>query len=267
MKRLVVVAVLLCGVIVPAAQAAPSMSIDQVVAPSGPAPDLLPSSPTTWHVGLSGIDAWDYADCSSTAHYQPLATIPGDDEYYVRQGTDVAPNWGSWSFKTDDTPVEFVRNPGGGETLTYLPLARIDGSCDLTRTVYVGRRYYRRGQNLYRNGSATSQRGGCPTHRYADGELMIDCRHSRTSGYLTWSFKLRPSDRDRGAIVSSSSTRPTMGHRRVWQLRLWNTVFVTEKVSPGVVATVEGVGLHVSRVYSRKVYRHDRKTLSATWPA
>ena len=99
-----------------AATPAPSMSIDKVVAPtsvSGPN-DAPTVPPTTWHVGLSGIGAWNWSACSSTAYYTD--TSYGDTR---ADGKDATPNgpWNSWSF-TAKTPGSwtFVPDPDTGDT-------------------------------------------------------------------------------------------------------------------------------------------------------
>jgi hypothetical protein len=44
-------------------------------------------------------------------------------------------------------------------------------------------------------------------------------------------------------------------------------VVLTETVSPGTMITVNHVEVNLSRRYSRKVYRDQSKTLSASWHA
>jgi hypothetical protein len=95
MKRSITVAVLLVGLLVPAAaQAAPSMSIDQVYSPTGaanPGDVWRTDDHTTWHVGLRGIGAWDDSDCSSTARYTTYGDV---QEGYTDsvEGEDADPN-------------------------------------------------------------------------------------------------------------------------------------------------------------------------------
>lgn len=275
MKRSIIVAALLMGLSAPAAQAAPSMSIDRVISPIGPAESNgVPRTDdhTTWHVGLYGIGAWDHVGCSSTAYYKELSQFPEDGDN-TREGEDADPNgpWDSWSF-TAQTPAVYVENPEPdpyGVTYTFMPLQRIDASCELTRTVYVGRRYYRMGQTLYRDGSATSSRhpNGCLVYSYSAGELTIDCRHSRSSGSATWTFGIRRTDRVRPGSVYFDRRQSTMGPHSSTIRRRGRRAYVTETVSPGTMITVTEVEVPVSRLYSRKVYRHDSKTLSASWPS
>jgi hypothetical protein len=266
MKRLVVLAALLCGVIVPAAEAAPSMSINRVSSPTGAYSEAAPGH-TTWHLGLTRIGAWTYASCGSTAHYSSGET---------QDGNDLEPKgpWNSWSFGTSRVPgvwedsgqVDEYGNPV--DVFNYLSLARITASCDLTRTVYLGKRSYWRSVDAIKGGVETSSRhaNGCSIYSYADGELTIDCRHSRSWGSATWMFGMGWSDRGGSYDLSFDTHQSTMGAHPLSARRTASRLFVTEHVSPGTMITVSEVGASWKRLGFKKVYRHDKKTLRAAWP-
>jgi hypothetical protein len=270
MKRTIIVVVaLLVGLAVPVvAQAAPSMSIDRVVSPTGPAVEDNLTQQTTWHVGLSGVSAWNSSECSSTATYANSESYPyGGDTV---DGDDADPNgpWNSWSF-TATTPGDWMAAPTPddpwAESFNLVPLSSISASCTLYRKVYLGRRYYHRAVSLYRSGSGAVRRNGCAIYSYSGSNLTIDCRRSRSTGSATWSFKLKSTDWANRSRVYFNPGQSTMGSHPVTMARIGNKEYVTEHVSPGTMITVSSVELNVSRSYSRKVYRHDSKTLSASW--
>jgi hypothetical protein len=271
MKRRISVAVLLVGLAIPAAaQAAPSMSIDHIVSPTGQAATSgvwRTDDHTSWHVGLRGIGAWDETECSSTATYTAWGDV-GEDYTDTVEGEDANPNgpWNSYSFKAE-TPTDYADNADW--SYDFVPLAHIRATCELTRTRYVGRRYYRSGLTLHKNGPQTHRRlpNGCKIYSYSVGALTIDCLTSRSSGAATWSFKVRRTDRVRRAWLFFDTSRSTMGAHPMTVRRRGNYVNVTETVSPGTMITVTDVEVPVSRRYSREVWRDDSKTLTASWPS
>ena len=107
MKRSITVAVLLVGLAIPAAaQAAPSMYIDNVVAPTGSAETAegwQMDGRTTWHLGVSGTDAWATTECTSTAWHTGYGYTLGEDYTDHVAGEDMDPNGfaDSWSFAAD----------------------------------------------------------------------------------------------------------------------------------------------------------------------
>jgi hypothetical protein len=151
----------------------------------------------------------------------------------------------------------------------FVPLARIGATCKLTRHRYVGLRYYRSGLTLYKEGPQTFRRrpNGCKIYSYSVGGLTIDCRHSRSSGSASWSFKGRRTDRVGRASLYFDTSRSTMGAHPMTVSRFGRYVNVTETVSPGTMITITDVEVPVSRRYSRKVWRDDSKTLTAHWPS
>ena len=171
MKRSITVAVLLVGLAIPAAaQAAPSMSIDQVFSPTGSTYtgdyERRTDDHTTWHVGLRGIGAWDETDCTSSAHYADFGELSGGGGEYTDSvdGEDADPDgpWNSWSF-TAETPVNYND--------VFVPLTRIGATCELSRSRYLGRRYYRKGLTLSTSGPQTFRRrpNGCQIYSYSVG--------------------------------------------------------------------------------------------------
>jgi hypothetical protein len=264
---LVIAALSLAG----AAQAAPSMSIDQVYSPTGaanPGDVWRTDDHTTWHVGLRGIGAWDDSDCSSTARYTAYGEVQ-DGYTDTVEGEDADPNgpWNSWSF-TAETPTGWM-GTDAASSYDFVPLARIGATCKLTRHRYVGRRYYRSGLTLYKEGPQTFRRrpNGCKIYSYSVGALTIDCRHSRSSGSASWSFKVRPSDGRARATLYFDSSRSTIGAHPMTVSRsgFGRYVNVTETVSAGTMITVTSVETSVSRRYSRKVWRDESKTLRANF--
>lgn len=267
MKRLVLLAALLAGVIVPAAQAAPSISIYRISSPTGAYNEAAPGH-TTWHVGLAGIGAWTYTSCVSTAHYSS-----GEKE----NGNDLDPKGpaNNWSFGTSRVPgvwedsgqVDKDDNPLN--VFNYLPLAQITASCNLTRTVYLGKRAIWPRKNASKAGPATVSRrpNGCSIYSYIDGELTIDCRHSRSWGSATWMFGLGWSDTGVNSTLSFDPSQSTMGAHPVTTRRTRSRMFVTQRVSPGTMITVTDVSVSYRRLAWKKVYRHDRKKLTATFTA
>ena len=275
MKRSITVAVLLVGLLVPAAaQAAPSMSIDQVYSPTGSAETAdggwRTDDSTTWHVGLRSIGAWDNSNCTSTAKYTAIGEDRSDGGYTdTVQGEDADPNgsWNSWSF-TAPTLTELMDGPDGTYN-SFVPLARIGATCELTRHRYLGRRYYRSGLTLYKDGPQTSRRSpnGCQIYSYSSGSLTIDCRYSSHPGSASWSFRIKPTDRRARATLYFDASRSTIGAHPMRVRRNGRYLNVTETVSAGTMITVTSVEASVSRRYSSKVWRDETKTLTAHWPS
>lgn len=253
MKRLVLVAAMLAGLIVPVAQAAPSMSINTVTSPAG---TYVEGGATTWNVSLFGINAWTYTSCDSTATYSDGETVDGDD---------ANPNGpaGKWSFTTE-TP-----NGWEGELDTFVPLSKITASCKLTRSVYLGRRAIWPRRTASKAGPATASRqpNGCSIYSYYDGELTIDCRHSRSWGGATWMFGVGWDDIGVRSTLSFDPSQSTMGAHPVTSRRTFGRMYVTERVSPGTMITVTDVSVSYRRLAWKKIYRHDSKTLHAAWSA
>jgi hypothetical protein len=273
MKRSITVAVLLVGLLVPAAaQAAPSMSIDQVYSPAGAldGPDgwSRTDDHTTWHVGLRGIGAWDEASCESTAHYADFGELSGGGGEYTDtvDGEDADPGgpWNSWSF-TAETPVNY--NDAADSRWVFMPLTRIGATCELTRSRYLGRRYYRSGLTRSKSGPQTFRRSpnGCQIYSYSSGSLTIDCRYSSLPGSASWSFRIKPTDRRARATLYFDSSRSTIGAHPMTVRRNGGYLNVTETVSAGTMITVTSVEASVSRRYSRKVWRDESKTLRANF--
>lgn len=236
------------------ASAAPRMWIDQVASPTGDW--TYPSQPTTWHVGLRGISAWTNANCQSTPWY-------ANDSNPSSWGEVAGPNrpWNNWSFKNEFVPFDNI------DSFQFLALDRITASCVLTRKVYLGKRPYRRSIEAYRDGPQTARRRGCSTYEYSQGGLTIDCRRSGSSGSATWMFGRRRSDRGGSYGLRFDKSQSTMGAHDISARVTPTRVFVTETVSPGTMITVTSVHLTVRRLFWRKAYRHDRKTLTAHWPS
>jgi hypothetical protein len=181
------------------------MTVSNVVSPTG----LWSQNATTsWQVSLRGINAWDDATCQSAAHF-------ANDER--QDGDDVNPRgvWTDWSFaaKTDgewETKTEGHWDPTTGDwepgtdEFRFVPLSGVSARCTLSRRLYLGRRYYRQTISQDKLGSATFARGGCPVYDYSAGQLTIDCRPSRQSGFASWRLPLRSSDR----VRSTRAERP-----------------------------------------------------------
>ena len=224
MKRSITVAVLLVGLAIPAAaQAAPppSMYIDNVFAPSGPAQtaegNWRTDYHTTWDVGVFGWGAWDRTSCSSTAWYagDGYAWDEFEDEVYVDHvaGENMGPNGftDSWSFAAAGPHLKGEGQDYEEVPLDVVPLSRITATCTLRRKSYVGRRYYREMIYPEKRGPSAFARGGCPVYSYSTGKLTIDCRSSTRSGYASWRFPLRSNDRVRGATVWFDRSESTFG--------------------------------------------------------
>jgi hypothetical protein len=265
-KKYVYAAVLVASLAlgaVSAAKAAPSMAIHNVVAPTGVAPwELESRTPTTWDVDVYGDNAWDYVSCGSTAHY------PTADDYATDvDGEDVSPERSAehWSFKAD-TSTRFDWNAA---VQMYAPLARVTASCDLTRTVYLGKRPYRKLVEFHRSPPSTVSRrpGGCRVFSYSQGRLTIDCRRSRSSGSVTWMFGSRWSDRGGRYGIWWDRSESTFGPHNLSSRWTPGRFYVTETVKPGTMITVTGVWSTTRRLFWKKVYRHDKKTLTAAWPS
>jgi hypothetical protein len=264
-------AVIAAGTTAIPAYAAPRMTVNNVVAPTGTISSEASAAQTTWRVKLFGVDAWD-ADCTSTAHY-----LDSEDDYDGQdvqsvEGDDVNPNgpWNDWSFAAD-TPTEWQPSENWDVDLySYLPFQRVTATCTLTRDVYLGRRYWRETIYPEKQGSAAFKRGGgCQIYTYSAGKLTIDCRRSTTWGYASWRFPLRHTDLPRRSWVYFDQSQSTMGNHYLtgrWATR-GRARIVTEHVSPGTMITVNRVEQPVSRRYSKKVWRHDSKTLTAAWPS
>lgn len=246
---LAVVAVLL---IAPAAYAAPSLTVTDVVSPTGIYGDN-PVTSTTWNVSLSGISAWGTSECSSTARFANGESQEGlDSDDHNRR---------FWPFDaltpvvTDDYPF------------TYVPLSSVTASCVLKKKTYLGRRPYREAFTREKSGSSAFRRGGCPVYTYSAGTLTIDCRHSSRSGYASWRFPLRRSDTVLETWNYFDRSASTIGPHNRGAVRSPKSVVVTETVSPGTMITVAEVDVEISRRYWRPVYRKQTKTLHASWYA
>jgi len=254
----IIAAVVAAAALSGTASAAPRIWIDHVASPTG---EWNADGQSTGHVNLRGISKWTNAQCESTPWY-------ANDPYpEARYGEDADPNgpWNNWSFKNDDVPGEWV---GNYESFQFNALDRITASCDLTRTVYLGKRPYRRSIDAYRDPEATVSRRGCSIYSYSQSELTIDCRHSHSSGSATWMFGRHRSDRGGYYGINFDPSQSTMGAHWISERITATRAFVTETVSPGTMITVTDVHLtDVSRLFWRKAYRHDRKTLTASWPS
>jgi hypothetical protein len=247
-----VVAVLL---IAPAAYAAPSMTVTDVVSPTGRYDDN-PDQSTTWNVSLSAISAWDSSQCSSTANF-------ANGESY--DGEEVAnDDWRAWPFSTA-TPYEFDWNAGDYGDDTYVPLSSVTASCMLRKSTYLGRRSYREAFWRDKSGASAFRRSGCPIYSYSAGKLTIDCRGSSHYGYASWRFPLRRSDIVRETWLYFDRSQSTMGRHDLNSVYGPRSIVLTESVSPGTMITVNSVEAKISRRYWRDVYRKQKKTLTASW--
>ena len=239
------------------ASAAPSMWIDQVVSPSGV---YSTQGQATWHLGLDGVGAWQSADCNSNATWAAKAET-------ARRGVGTSSPWTSWAFRSGfSLPYE---GPSSRERV-FSALTQITAECDLARTVYLGKRPYRRTIEQQRDGDqAVSRRpNGCSIYSYSESELTIDCRRSRTSGSATWMFGRHRTDRGGRYGIHFDTSQSTIGAHPISSRVTPTRVFVTETVSRGTMITVTDVYLRdVSRKFWRKVYRRDSKTLTASWPS
>jgi hypothetical protein len=247
-----------------AAYAVPSMAVTNVVAPTGTYDsNTQTSQQTTWHVKLFGVDAWE-TDCTSTAHFL------GDYDVQDSEGEDVNPKgpWNDWSFAAD-TPDEWTPSDDYRYDLyRYLPFQRVTATCELSREVYLGRRYWR--EMIYpekRGSSAFARGGGCSIYSWSYGKLTIDCRRSKTWGWASWRFKLRSTDLARRSWVYFDASQSTMGRHNLTGRWSGNARILTEHVSPGTMITVNSVEQPISRRYSKKVWRTQTKTLRAAWPS
>ena len=270
MKRSITVAVLLVGLAIPAAaQAAPSMYIDNVVAPTGSAETAegwQMDGRTTWHLGVSGTDAWATTECTSTAWHTGYGYALGEDYTDRVAGEDMDPNGfaDSWSFAADTLWNYKEAYPYTSE---FVPLSHVTATCTLRRKSYVGRRYYREMINPEKQGPSAFARGGCPVYSYSTGKLTIDCRYSTRSGFASWRIPLRSTDRVRGSTVWFDRSQSTIGRHVLRSYRWPRHVVLTETVSPGTMITVNSVEAKVSRRYSKQVWRNESKTLRAAWPS
>jgi hypothetical protein len=265
-KKYVYVAVLVASLAlatVSAAEAAPSISFGNVVSPTG-AVASYPSAgigATTWKVSLFDIGAWDNSLCESTAHFTANEWESPDVE-----GEDADPNspWNQWSFKAN---TAYTYNDEA--QAIFSPLARITASCELTRTVYLGKRAYRKLVEFHRSPPSTVSRrpGGCRVFSYSTGRLTIDCRHSRTSGSVTWMFGSRWSDVGGRYGIYWDRSQSTFGPHSLSSRWTPKRFYVTETVRPGTMITVTDVWETTKRVFMKKVYRHDKKVLTAAWPS
>lgn len=248
---LAVIAIL---VIAPAAYAAPSMTVTDVVSPTGRYHDN-PGQSTTWNVRLSGISAWDSSECSSTANFANGESLEGAD--------GSSSDWRFWPFSTlAEYDFSDIHNP---YSLDYVPLSSVTASCVLRKSTYLGRRPYREAIWREKSGSSAFRRGGCPVYPYSIGKLTIDCRHSSRSGYASWRFPLRRSDIVLGTWNYFDRSESTIGAHNLRAVRLPKSVVLTETVSPGTMITVAEVDVKISRRYWRQVYRKQKKTLTASW--
>jgi hypothetical protein len=253
----VIAAVVAAAALSGTASAAPRMWIDQVASPTTWSGNGYGT--TTWHVGLSGISAWTSTDCSSSATYA--------QSHERLDGLDL--NWGgakgnNWSFHAQPVPFVHVTE----FDYNFDTLSGITATCKLTRDVYLGKRAYRQSIDAHRDATATVSRRGCPIYSYSQGGLTIDCRHSRSSGSATWMFGRRRSDRGGYYGIRFDRSKSTMGPHSISGRLTPTRAFVTETVSPGTMITVTSVYLEgVRRLFWRKVYRHDRKMLKASWPS
>jgi hypothetical protein len=151
----------------------------------------------------------------------------------------------------------------------FVPLSHITATCTLRRKRFVGLRWYRDEVTLYKDAPRTLRRrpGGCQIYTYSSGTLTIDCRRSSTSGSATWSFRLRPTDGRSTGTAYFDTSRSTMGPHRISVWRFGRYVNVTETVSPGTMITYSLVELSFLRRYSKRVWRNERRTLTAHWPS
>jgi hypothetical protein len=245
-----VVAVLLIS---PAAYAAPSMTVTDVVSPTGSQFDN-PDARTTWNVSLSGISAWDTSQCSSTARFANGESFEGED--YAND------NWKFWPFSSL-TPI--VSDDDWSFDDTYAAVSSVTARCVLEKKTYLGRRPYREAFTREKSGSSAFRRGGCPVYPYSIGKLTIDCRHSSRSGYASWRFPLRRSDIVLGTWNYFDRSESTIGAHNLRAVRSPKSVVLTETVSPGTMITVAEVDVKISRRYWRAAYLKQKTTLRASW--
>ena len=248
------VAVAAVLLIAPAAYAAPSMTVSDVVVPTGPVGEY--QLPTTWNVRLANISAWDTSDCQSTAHF-----IGGDD--WPADDVSADDDWRFWSYSTD-TPYE---SDWDTSDQMWLPLDRVTATCKLEKTTYLGRRPYRAPVFRSKSGSSAFSRHGCPIYSYSVGKLTIDCRGSSHTGSASWRFPMRRSDYVSSTWSHFDLSQSTIGRHDLHYTRSGRSLILTETVSPGTMITINSVDATVSRRYWRKVFRHQSKTLRASWYA
>jgi hypothetical protein len=243
-----VVAVLL---IAPAAYAAPSMTVSDVVSPTGSSWDN-PDARTTWNVSLANISAWDSSTCWSTANFADGDSLEGED--------GDSPDWRLWPFGLD-TPID----DDWYDSSDYVPLSSVTARCVLEKKTYLGRRSYRSPIYREKTGASTYRRSGCSTYSYSTGKLTIDCRRSSSSGYASWRLPLRRSDWFREWTLNFDRSQSTLGRHDLSHVRNARSVVLTETVSPGTMITVTDVEAKISRRYWRQVYHTQKQTLRASW--
>jgi hypothetical protein len=254
MRRIILaglVAVAAVLLIAPAAYAAPSMTVSDVVSPTGSSWDN-PDARTTWNVTLANISAWDSSTCWSTANFADGESYEGED--------GKSADWRLWPFGVD-TPD----NSDWYESSDYVPLSSVTARCVLEKKTYLGRRPYREAFTREKSGSSAFRRGGCPVYPYSAGKLTIDCRHSSHTGFASWRFPLRRSDWYRGGTIWFDRSLSTIGAHNVRSVRHPKSVVLTETVSPGTMITVTDVEAKISRRYWRQVYHTQKQTLRANW--